>query len=114
MSNRRNFPKAVKLAAFKRANGRCEECTTWLGPGNTEYDHVLADGICGEPTLENCAVVCKTCHSFKTRKHDIPAISRAKRLHAKHSGAKPKKRPWSKYRRKMDGTIVLRDERNER
>ena len=110
MANRREFPKSVKLAAWERCKGHCEECGAKLMPGNIEYDHVLADGICGEPTLENCAVVCTNCHGRKTREHDIPAITRAKRLHQKHFDPKPK-RPWGgKWRKPMRGPAVLREE----
>lgn len=110
---RRNFPKAVKEAAYERADGKCEECGSRLAPGKFAYDHVLADGLCGEPTLENCAVVCTNCHGRKTRKHDIPAIAKAKRLHAKHIGAKTS-RPFpggrkSKWKRKVGGQVVLRE-----
>lgn len=109
MAKRREFPKSVKVAAFERAGGRCEECSARLVPGKIAYDHVLADGICGEPTLENCAVVCTNCHGIKTRKHDIPAISRAKRLQAKAIGATKPKRPWGgKWRRKVSGETVER------
>lgn len=106
---RRPFPKAVKAAAFQRANGRCEECGAKLMPNNIEYDHVLADGLGGEPCLENCAVVCKNpCHSFKTRKHDIPMMAKADRLRKKALGKKPK-RPWHPtLRRKMSGEVVKR------
>lgn len=94
---RRNFPAAVKRAALERAAGKCEECKAPLVDGQYDYDHVLADGICGEPSLDNCAVICKGCHGYKTRKHDIPAIARAKRLRLKHEGK------WRPSRRPMPG-----------
>jgi hypothetical protein len=110
---RREFPKSVKLAAFKRADGRCEECGGRLAVGKFEYDHALADGLSGEPTLENCEVLCANfpgaCHGRKTATHDIPMIAKADRLRAKHIGAKRKK-PWSKFRKKMSGEVVLRED----
>lgn len=114
---RRNFPKAIKLAAYERAKGKCEECGGRLVTGKFEYDHVLADGLCGEPTLDNCMVVCAnfpgSCHGIKTRKHDIPAIAKAKRMKCKHIGAKSS-RPFpggrkSKFKRKVSGEVVLRE-----
>lgn len=107
---RREFPKAIKVAAFDRAKGRCEECTARLVPGKFEYDHDLPDGLGGEPTLENCVVRCTSCHNPKTAKHDIPMIAKAKRSRAKHLGAAKPKRAWGgKYRKKVSGEVVLRE-----
>lgn len=111
---RREFSKAVKLSAFARADGRCECCTAKLFPGNIEYDHNIADGLGGEPTLENCVVLCRACHKAKTAKHDVPAIARAKRRKAAMINAKtPSRNPMpfgrkSRFKRKMDGSIVER------
>jgi 5-methylcytosine-specific restriction enzyme A len=111
---RREFSKAVKIAAFQRAGGRCECCTTKLTAGKFQYDHAIADGLGGEPTLENCVVLCRACHGVKTANHDVPAIARAKRREAIHIGAKPPSRaplPFgrkSRWKRKFDGTIVER------
>jgi 5-methylcytosine-specific restriction enzyme A len=63
---RREFSAKVKVAAFERAKGRCERCTARLVVGKIEYDHVIADALGGEPTLENCAVLCSACHGIKT------------------------------------------------
>jgi 5-methylcytosine-specific restriction enzyme A len=98
---RHEFPRSVKVAAFKRAAGKCEHCTARLYVGKFHYDHRIADGLTGEPTIENCAVLCIACHGEKTTKHDVPTIARAKRREAKHIGAKPKsshrwpKRPFA-------------------
>lgn len=108
MAKRREFSRKVKLAAFKRAKGKCEKCGMWLHVGRVHYDHVTPDGLGGEPTLENCAVLCKWCHGGKTAKHDVPMMAKADRLKAKHIGAKPK-RPWGgKFRKLMSGEVVLR------
>lgn len=88
---RREFPSRVKVAAFKRADGFCEGCGTFLRPGRFAYDHRNPDGLTGEPTLDNCQVLCtvgeESCHAIKTR-GDVAAIARAKRLEAAHVGAK--------------------------
>ena len=111
---RREFTKAIKLAAFQRANGKCENCTARLMPGRFEYDHRLADTFGGEPTLENCEVLCTNCHDAKTHKSDIPAVAKSNRVRAKHIGAKVKTRnpipgsKASKWKQKLDGTVVLR------
>jgi len=106
---RREFPKSVKLAAFKRADGRCENCTAKLMPGKFRYNHRLPDALGGEPTLENCEVLCVSCDAPITYGRDIPMIAKADRLRAKHIGAKRKK-PWSKFRKKMSGEVVLRED----
>lgn len=85
---RREFPKAVKVAAVKRAtkDGKlfCEGCGS-LVTGRFEIDHIRADGLLGEPTLENARVLCTVCHKEKT-KSDVGAIAKAKRVEAKHLG----------------------------
>lgn len=85
--SRREFPKSVKVAAFKRCAGRCEKCTAALTPGKFAYDHVIADALGGEPILSNCQVLCDACHGPKTAKEDIPAAAKAKRREAAHVGA---------------------------
>ncbi len=110
---RREFPQKVRLAAFKRANGRCEECTCILRPGRYAYDHVLADGLGGEPTLENCRVVCDPCHGVKTANDDVPRMAKADRARKKIMDGKKSKNPipgsrGTRWKKKMDGTVVER------
>ena len=93
---RREFPRAVKVAAFKRSGGNCEACTAHLYPAKFHYDHDNPDGLTGEPTLENCVVLCLACHKVKTTTVDVPRIAKAKRNEARHIGAERPKRPWPK------------------
>lgn len=109
---RRNFTKAVKLQAWERCGGKCESCRQKI-IGVAEYDHLIADALDGEPTLENCQVLCARCHRLKTSKTDVPAISKGKRLEAKRSGLKRKGAPIpgnrnSAWKRKMSGELVRR------
>ena len=111
--NRREFTKAVKLAAWQRSQGRCEECTRKLFPGDIEYDHELPCGLGGDATLANCVVRCKSCHLAKTTKQDVPTIARARRKAAKNIGAhRPASTlPGSKssrWKKRIDGTVVPR------
>lgn len=85
---RREFPTKVKVAAFKRANGRCEECTAALSVGKYHYDHIIADQLGGEPVLSNAKVLCAACHGAKTAKSDAPAIAEAKRRESAHVSAR--------------------------
>ena len=115
MTSRREFSPKVKAAAFERANGHCEECTAHLYPGRFAYDHVIPDALGGEPTLENCAVLCTACHGRKTAKGDVPRIAKAVREHQKHIGARKSKNPIpgsrsTRFRKRMDGAVVIRSE----
>src|SRR4051794_5391027 len=83
---RREFPQSVRKAAFARccdANGipHCESCGNELVSGNIEYEHLDADGLGGEPTLENCGVWCRRpCSLSKTVKQDNPRMQKADRV----------------------------------
>lgn len=114
---RQEFSQGTKVAAFKRANGRCEgevngeRCGAFLTPGKYHYDHDNPDGLTGEPTLENCKVLCLGCHRKKTSEIDIPRIAKAKRREAKHIGAKaPSRRPLTdpRWKKKVSGEVVPR------
>jgi 5-methylcytosine-specific restriction protein A len=92
---RRDFPNKVKLAAFERANGHCEVCGMKIIAG-CQYDHILPDWLCGEPTLDNCQVLCSPCHRIKT-KDDVARIAKTKRQ--KNAAANIKKKyNWPKRR----------------
>ena len=107
---RKEFPKSVKLAAFERCEGRCERCGAALFAGQYHYDHVLADGLSGKPTLENCAVLCRACHGLKTNTEDIPRMAKADRTRRKiMDGEKKKSRLWNpRWKRKVSGEVVER------
>jgi 5-methylcytosine-specific restriction protein A len=92
---RREFSKQVRRDAFARASGRCEgkpnngwRCPVKLTIGKYHYDHDIPDGLGGEPTLENCVVLCIACHNDKTAKRDVPMIAKAKRIADRHIGIK--------------------------
>jgi 5-methylcytosine-specific restriction enzyme A len=83
---RREFSRKVRVAAFKRADGKCEVCGVRLVPGRFRYDHIIPDALGGDPTLENCKVQCDACDAPKTAS-DQTRIAKAKRVEAKHIGA---------------------------
>lgn len=87
---RKEFSKIVKRNAFVRAAGRCEGpgCGAKLTLGKFAYDHIDPDGLMGEPTLENCQVLCAPCHLEKTRL-DVKHIAQAKRREDAHRGIRP-------------------------
>jgi 5-methylcytosine-specific restriction enzyme A len=86
---RREFPAKVKVAAFERSGGHCQQCFARI-IGRPEYDHILPDWLGGEPTLENCNVLCSKCHRLKTSGEDVPRIAKTKRTQRKSIGAWPK------------------------
>jgi 5-methylcytosine-specific restriction endonuclease McrA len=92
---RNEFKAKVKVAAYERSGGVCEECGARLQPGRIHYDHAIPDALGGEPTLANCAVLCTACHGVKTARQDVPQIAKMKRQRAAHIGAKGPSR-WQK------------------
>lgn len=113
MTRPHEFSRKVKLAAFERAAGRCEKCTARLVPGKFRFDHILPLALDGASTLENCQCICRACDLPKTAE-DIGRIRKADRERARHIGAKARTRSPlpggrdSKWRRKLDGTVVPR------
>lgn len=105
---RREFTAKTKGLAFVRSGGHCEKCTAYLMTGRFHYDHVIPDALSGEPTLENCEVLCTACHGEKTRKADVPTIAKVKRIRAKHIGIKSGKGWNRKWKRKVSGETILR------
>jgi len=102
---RREFSKQIKRDAFARCNGHCEGagCGAKLFVGDHHYDHIVPDGLGGEPTLDNCQVLCKACHGEKTRKRDVPAIAKTKRIQDRQKGIKAPRKITSW--RRFDGSI---------
>lgn len=105
--SRKEFPAKVKIAAFERAKGRCENCGVLIRYG-AHYDHRIPDAIGGAPTLDNCQVLCRNCHGAKTAKEDVPTIAKAKRVRNKHINATDKRRGYFRGWRRMNGEIVWR------
>ncbi|MCM5558516.1 HNH endonuclease [Pleomorphomonas sp. JP5] len=101
------IPPRVRVRVFERAGGRCEICGRKLGPADRwQADHTIALVNGGENRERNLRVACDWCHGEKT-KTDVAEKAIIHRKRAKHIGAKPKK-PWSKWRKRMDGTVELR------
>jgi 5-methylcytosine-specific restriction endonuclease McrA len=111
---RQEFPKSVKSKAAERAKGHCEQCGKKLRVGEFHYDHRVADGLGGTPTLDNCMVLCLPCHKDKTHLHDNPIMQKADRQRkAVAQGIRTPKKPMpfgrnSGLKMKMNGEIVDR------
>jgi hypothetical protein len=97
MSRASEFSNKIRIAAFKRCGGKCENasCGAKLKVGEGEYDHIIALALGGESSLENCQILCVPCHRGKGAKtaKDVADIARAKRRELKHSGAAAPKQP---------------------
>ena len=118
---RKEFSRRVKFLAFKRCCNdkgmpHCEICGVPLTSGNITYDHIIPDGLGGEPTLENCQVICiKICHRKKTHQEDNPVMKKADRVLKKTFGIATRRgRPIlgsraSGFKRKFDGSAVRRE-----
>ena len=108
MGKRNEFNAKTKALAAQRAAGHCENCgRKLLHSGDFHYDHIIPcalDELGGDNSLENCRVLCTSCHMAKTGSQDIPRIAKASRNRRRNQGIrKPRKiLAW----RKFDGTIV--------
>ncbi len=111
---RREFSDKVKAAAFLRAKGHCEgkDCGARLTYGKYHYDHDLPDDLGGEPTLDNCRVLCVACHKEKTRSEDMPRIAKGRRIRKAEMGIKKRSRfptaRTGKFKQKVGGQTVPR------
>ena len=94
MTRRTEFSRKIKAAVHLRANGRCESdgCGAKLKKGEGEVDHVQADALGGEATLDNARLLCRVCHAAKSA-NDVRAVRKADRARDRQSGALKSKRP---------------------
>lgn len=114
-TKRKKFSSKQRLECFVKHGALCYLCETKIKPGEEwQIEHILPVALGGSNEDENLRPVHVHCHKPKT-KDDVGKISKANRLRAKHFGAKEKKgsMPGSKksgWKRKMDGTVVRRDD----
>lgn len=93
----------------------CHLCSMKVVPGeewDVSHDIPLEAG--GKDDASNWFVAHRKCHRVHTSTVDAPMIAKVKRIHQKHVGAKKSRSPMplgrgSKFKRKMDGTIVRRE-----
>jgi hypothetical protein len=78
---------------------QCEGCGVQLSPRTgIIYEHNQADGLGGEPTLENCKVHCRNCADVKTHTEDNPRMRKADAVLKATYGLRPPKRQQIKSR----------------
>jgi 5-methylcytosine-specific restriction endonuclease McrA len=102
-----------RLRIWEAAGGLCVLCGLKIDGVREAWivEHKIALGLGGSDTDDNCAPAHETCRRAKD-KIDVPMIAKAKRMKARHIGIRkatcmPGSRQ-SKWKRKMDGTVVLR------
>ncbi len=120
MTSSRHFSRSVKRAAYKRANGRCENSTCGIalpaGWGGINYDHIIGWALSQDSSLENCQCLCAACHLDKTAGYDTPVTAKVLRIADARIGIRRegKKLPagrTSGIKKKLSGEVVPRPER---
>lgn len=103
------IPDRVKLRVHAKAEGRCAKCTVEALSG--QYDHAISLIIGGENRESNLQFLCVPCHKAKT-KLDVKLKAKVARVRSRHLGLKkPSKFACSrnsKFKKKIDGSVVLR------
>lgn len=107
-------PDRVKLRVLDRQGGKCPETGMLFGPQNPpEFDHIISLINGGENRESNIQALSSWAHKQKT-KNDVAQKAKTARVRKKHLGIhRPKAAlpggKQSKFKRKVDGTVVLRD-----
>lgn len=100
-------PPRVRLRVFDSHNGRCYICTVKITAGSYwQCDHITALCNGGRNAESNLAPACRNCCYSKTAE-DVSEKSKLNKKRSKHLGIK-KAKPLSRWKRKVDGTTVLR------
>lgn len=62
----------LRKQVFDRCRGICEYCPsqTKFSPNNFEIEHIIPVSRDGQTTLENLALACPSCNSYKSNKTD--------------------------------------------
>lgn len=117
--SRAEFTKPTKRDAFMRAEGRCEgklpngqRCNVRLHSGAVHYDHIIAEWLTRDNSLENCQCLCLPCHKDKTGNSDVPAIAKVKRIQDRERGIKKRSSFQTNkdgpFKKKINGEVVRR------
>lgn len=107
------IPDRVKSRILSRQMDNCDGCGRALGLKlKAEFDHrpALING--GQNRESMIVAVCHECHGGRTQA-DVAEKAIVYRQRIKHLGIKKSSRPMpgskaSKFKRKMDGSVVLR------
>lgn len=115
MAARRHISTTVRVRLFTQHEGRCHICKEKIDGVRErwEVEHIIPLELGGADDPSNWAPAHVSCHKAKT-KQDAADIARARRVHARHIGAKaPSRTPMpfgrkSKLKKKISGEVVPR------
>jgi len=95
---RRSFSTKDRTRIFSANNGVCHLCKQKIDGVREawEIEHVIPYALTRDNSDANLRPAHKRCHEAKTRQEDVPAIAKAKRREAKHTGAARPKGQWAK------------------
>lgn len=108
------IPPRVRVRVFTKFDGVCQICTTKIVAKRWICDHKVALINGGENRENNLQPIHEACDKTKTAQ-DVSLKSKVYHKKAKHLGIKLRKsKPFpgarnSKWKRRMDGTIMRRD-----
>lgn len=104
------IPVSTKRRIVERQAGCCAVSGHFFRPGDViHFDHKKPLWEGGEHRENNIQAIMAEPHKEKTREE---SRRRAKiyKVRDKHLGIAKPKRPWSKFKKKMNGEVVRRDE----
>lgn len=112
---RKSISAKIRLKVFNDHSGRCHICGGKISVGEAwDVEHVIPIALGGADDETNWSPAHSKCHRTKTTS-DMGAIAKAKRRESRHRGVRVSRSPLpfgkrSKFKKKMDGTVVRRDE----
>jgi hypothetical protein len=105
-------PPRVRIRVFEAKKGRCHKCSRKIGIGETwTCEHLLAIINGGRNAEDNLDLTCCNCLPQKNAA-DVAIKSKTYAIRSKHLLRKPSRFAGSrnsKWKKKMDGTVVLRE-----
>ncbi|WP_162651591.1 HNH endonuclease [Lentilitoribacter sp. Alg239-R112] len=100
-------PDRVKLRVLDEYKNKCALSGVEFKPGDKiEFDHITPLWMGGENREKNLQPVLPVPHKKKTST-EAAVRKKVNRIRKKHTGVKEKK-PWSKFKKKMNGEVVER------
>ena len=96
---RLEFTAATKRDAYDRSGGVCEchlipwlnrpdGCGVRLRDGQMNYEHINPDNIRSDNSLDNCAMLSRTCWREKTDRYDRKVIAKSNHVRDRARGIK--------------------------